>query len=73
MGLNWQWYHLPHTHTQNCDMMVEAIKETGQIKRGQKDLEEQVSGSPVLCSHDNKRKGVSLVVAAATEDHDPVC
>ena len=28
---------------QNCDMVVEAIKETGQTKRGQKDLEEQVS------------------------------
>ena len=27
----------------NCDHMVEAIKDTGQIKRDQRDLEEQVS------------------------------
>lgn len=27
---------------QNCDAVVGAIKETGQIKRDQRDLEEQV-------------------------------
>lgn len=28
---------------QNCDLVVEAIKDTGDIKRKQRDLEEQVS------------------------------
>ena len=31
---------------QNCDLVVEAIKDTGDIKRKQRDLEEQVS--PVM-------------------------
>ena len=40
---------------QNCDIVVEAIKETGQIKRGQKDLEEQVSEPrAVRRAHKNK-------------------
>ena len=38
---------------QNCDMVVEAIKETGLTKRGQKDLEEQVS-EPVTRARKNK-------------------
>ena len=28
---------------QNCELVVEAIKDTGDIKRKQRDLEEQVS------------------------------
>jgi len=35
-------YKLLASLRENCDMMVEAIKDTGQIKRGQKDLEEQI-------------------------------
>ena len=32
-------------------MVVEAIKETGQTKRGQKDLEEQVSEPQAIQEH----------------------
>lgn len=40
------WIDTFFTHSlQNCDSVVDAIKETGQIKREQRDLEEQVSNS----------------------------
>jgi len=45
---------------QNCDVVVEAIKETGQIKRGQKDLEEQVS-EPRAIRRANKNMCVQLI------------
>lgn len=33
---------------QNCDSVVSAIKDTGLIKREQRDLEEQVRGVAVM-------------------------
>jgi hypothetical protein len=36
---------ISHPLMQNCDAVVESIKDTGQIKREQRDLEEQVSMS----------------------------
>ena len=43
-------------YLQNCDLVVEAIKDTGDIKRKQRDLEEQVrsvvSRDVYFLSHD---------------------
>ena len=42
---SWGGFKVPlfRFDTQKCDKVVEAIKETGQIRREQRDLEEQVS------------------------------
>ena len=41
-GCGYAWLGFFVLFLQNCDSVVEAIKETGQIKRDQRDLEEQV-------------------------------